>query len=82
MKDPDLIHFRKILLIVLTGKCFKYKGAYYEYIGVVRMKDPTSREWLMAVKYRPVLENTECIRELKDFNSNFMKVNGLNEITL
>lgn len=82
-KDSDLIQFRKILLVVVTGKCFKYKDVYYEQLGFTKMKDPNTREWLMAVRYRPILKNEiDFARELKEFNSRFVKVNNLDEIQL
>ena len=63
------------LMKLLNFKVFSYKNKEYRILSAVKMKDPTTREWFLGIRYAstsPALSGLEFVREFNDFNSKFV----------
>lgn len=49
---------RKINLIIVTGRCYKYKDNYYEMLDHLLSKNTITREWEGHVRYKNVLHDS------------------------
>ena len=67
-------NIRTINLIIVTGRCYKYKSNYYEYIENVSSKSTSTRKWYECVLYRSVLDNLKFVRPEKEFYEKFEHV--------
>lgn len=64
-----------LVLRTSTSKyvAYTYKDNTYLVISKVRMKDISTGQWFKAVLYESISTNTLYVRELKDFNSKFIR---------
>ncbi len=74
----DRINVRKINLIIVTGRCYKYKENYYELEenNGRELKGDIFRklEHCITINYKDILTNKKYTRIVSDFFFKFVKV--------
>ena len=63
----------------LTFGYYRYKGKLYKFVRLVRLKHPTTREWVAAVQYEksPNTTGDLYVRELREFLNRFEGVKSV-----
>jgi len=70
----DQIQLRRILLVIETGRCYEYKGEYYESLGSLDVK-LSNGNWISHERYRKIgIDNQEYARHSLAFEFKFNKV--------
>lgn len=71
----DQIQLRRILLVIETGRCYEYKGEYYEHLGTVSVVDFRFGFNVKHDRFRIIGKNDkEYAANSDDFNREFNKV--------
>ena len=70
-EKSERLDIRKVNLSIVTGRCYEYKGQYYEVTGNHQSKNEVTGEWLSYIDYKDVLTGSKYARSEKVFKSKY-----------